>query len=533
MPRTSPADRRVPYFAAFIDLVRKKVVVVGGGKVATTKVRALLPCQPAPLLVVAPDASAFIRAAAAAGQLEWRQRAYDPEDLCAAALAFAATDDRALNARVANDARRLGVAVLAVDDVPNCDFIAPALVRRGDVTVAISTGGRSPAMARKTRERLDRALPGAWADLLEVAAAAREQLGATRPLIDPEHWQTALDGEVERLTEAGALEAATALLVRRLEHTLFDAEGVSGRPVSLFDTEGVSGRPVSLAGAEGAWGGGLVSLVGAGPGDPELLTLRAVRRLQAAEAVVHDRLVSAAVLEYAHPAAERFDVGKAPGGASCTQAEINALLITLGRSGKRVVRLKGGDPFVFGRGGEEALALAHAGVAFEVVPGISAALAAPAAAGIPVTHRGLSASVTVVNGHDAAQHDWSALARSGGTLVFLMAVEHLPEIVARLLMHGRPTDEPAAIVQWATTPRQKVVTAPLAQIAAATRAAGLQPPAVLVVGPTAALRAELSPDRQWSAPSAEPVRVGGSACLICTTRSSPFWKAAAPPSWPT
>jgi uroporphyrin-III C-methyltransferase len=225
-----------------------------------------------------------------------------------------------------------------------------------------------------------------------------------------------------------------------------------------------------------------------------LLTLRAVRRLQAAEAVVHDRLVSAAVLEYANPAAERFDVGKAPGGGGCTQAEINQLLVKLGRLGRRVVRLKGGDPFVFGRGGEEALALARAGVAFEVVPGISAALAAPAAAGIPVTHRGLSGSVTIVNGHDTDQHDWSVLARGGGTLVFLMAVEHLEDIVGKLLAHGRPADEPAAIVQWATTPRQTVLRAPLAAIAASTRAAGLEPPAVLVVGPTAALSAELRPD---------------------------------------
>jgi uroporphyrin-III C-methyltransferase/precorrin-2 dehydrogenase/sirohydrochlorin ferrochelatase len=468
MTRTSPADRGVPYFAAFLDLVRKKVVVVGGGKVATTKVRALVPCRPDPLVVVAPHVSTFIRRAAEAGQVEWRQRAYEPDDVQDATLAFGATDDRALNAQVAEDARRRGVAVLAVDDVPNCDFIAPALVRRGDVTVAISTGGRSPAMARRTRERLERALPGSWGHVLEVAAAARERLGATRSLIDADRWQTALDGEVERLADAGALEEAIELLLSKLERTLFEP-GDSGAEF------------------------GLVSLVGAGPGDPELLTLRAVRRLQAAEAIVHDRLVSTAVLEYAHPAAERFDVGKTPGGAGCTQSEINALLVKLGRAGKRVVRLKGGDPFVFGRGGEEALALARAGVTCEVVPGISAALAAPAAAGIPVTQRGLSGSVTIANGHDAQQHDWSALARGRGTLVFLMAVEHLEEIVDNLLVHGRAADEPAAVVQWATTPHQRLVSAPLAGIAVATRAAGLAPPAVLVVGPTAALSAELGP----------------------------------------
>ena len=460
MARTRPADRGVPYFAAFLDLLNKKVVVVGGGRVATTKVRALLPCGPSPLRVIAPHASAFIQTAARNGELVWLQRDYAHEDLEGAALAFGATDDRAQNATVAADARRLGVPVLAVDDVPNCDFIAPALVRRGDITIAISTGGRSPAMARRTRERLELALPPSWADLLEVAASARDRLGSTRALIDPERWQSALDGDVERLAEGGKLAQATEQLLRRLEGSLF--EGAHGQH-------------------------GLVSLVGAGPGDADLLTLRAVRRLQAADAVVHDRLVSAEVLAFARPEAERFDVGKAAGGVGWTQSEINALLVDLGRAGKRVVRLKGGDPFVFGRGGEEALALARAGVAWEMVPGISSALSAPAAAGIPVTHRGLSASVTIVNGHDPDQHDWSALAHSGGTLVFLMGLEHLEDIAARLLAASRAADEPAAVIQWAWTPRQRIVSAALADIAATARAEQLEAPAVLVVGPTAAV----------------------------------------------
>jgi siroheme synthase-like protein len=354
MARTSPADRGVPYFPAFLDLLGKKVVVVGGGRVATTKVRALLACRPQPLWVIAPRASTFIRDAASTGALVWLQREYARADLADAALAFGATDERAENARVAADARRLGIPVLAIDDVPNCDFIAPALVRRGDLTIAISTGGRSPAMARRTREHLELALPASWANLLEVAASAREKLGSTRALIDAERWQTALDGDVECLAEAGALQAATELLLHRLESSLFETADEHS---------------------------GLVSLVGARAGEADLLTVRALRRLQAADAVVHYRLVSVEVLALARPDAERFEVGTASSGVGSTQADINRLLVSLGQAGKRVVRLLGGDPFVFGRTGEEALALARAGVAWELVPGVSPAPASPMAAG--------------------------------------------------------------------------------------------------------------------------------------------------------
>lgn len=238
---------------------------------------------------------------------------------------------------------------------------------------------------------------------------------------------------------------------------------------------------------------GLVSLVGAGPGDPELMTLRALRRLEEAEAVVYDRLVAPELLDYCAPHVQLYDVGKVPGRHSTgRQGEINDLLVSLGQAGLRVVRLKGGDPFVFGRGGEEALALAAAGVPYEVVPGISSALAAPAAAGIPVTHRGMSTSVTIATGHDgrgvsSTGHDWEALARMQGTLVFLMAVETLESIVGRLIEHGRPLEEPAALVHWATTPMQRTVTAPLGEIVVTGRTAGIESPAVLVVGPTVAL----------------------------------------------
>ncbi|MDQ3856682.1 MAG: uroporphyrinogen-III C-methyltransferase [Chloroflexota bacterium] len=266
---------------------------------------------------------------------------------------------------------------------------------------------------------------------------------------------------------------------------------------------------------------GFVSLVGAGPGDPELLTLKGLRRLEEADAVVHDRLVPRELLGYCRTGAELYDVGKAPGLPSPTQLEINALLVRLGLDGQRVVRLKGGDPFVFGRGGEEALALAEAGVPFEIVPGVSSALAAPAAAGIPVTHRGVAGAVTIATGHeragapDGGTHDWEALARTRGTLVFLMAVEHLETIVESLLEHGRAPDEPAALVRQGTTEEQTLLTGPLKEIHTLALASGLTPPAVLVVGPTVGLAGALG--AQLSSPSEE---AGGQPASIHTASTA-------------
>lgn len=237
---------------------------------------------------------------------------------------------------------------------------------------------------------------------------------------------------------------------------------------------------------------GTVSLVGAGPGDPELLTLRGLRVLQEAEVIVHDRLGTERILELAPPSARRVDAGKSPGRHGMTQEEISATLIAYARAGRRVVRLKGGDPFVFGRGGEEALALAVAGIPFDVVPGVSSAVAAPAAAGIPVTHRGIARTVTIASGHDdpaspAAAERWEALARVPGTLVLLMAMTNLEAIAQALIAGGRPSDEPVAVVQWGTTDRERHVNATLTTIAAACTGEGLGSPAVVVIGPVVAI----------------------------------------------
>ncbi|HEX3246489.1 MAG TPA: uroporphyrinogen-III C-methyltransferase, partial [Chloroflexota bacterium] len=242
---------------------------------------------------------------------------------------------------------------------------------------------------------------------------------------------------------------------------------------------------------------GSVALVGAGPGHPGLLTLRGRECLEQATVVVHDRLIPMAVLGFAPANARRIYVGKGPREHAVPQEGINDLLTELARAGERVVRLKGGDPFVFGRGGEEALSLRAHGIPFEVVPGISSAIAAPAFAGIPVTHRGIAASFTVLTGHEdptkpESSHRWAELARGADTLIVLMGVEQMPQIVKRLLQFGRPPDQPAAIIQWGTTPRQRTVTGTLDTVVENARDQSIRPPAILVAGEVAALREELS-----------------------------------------
>jgi uroporphyrin-III C-methyltransferase len=237
---------------------------------------------------------------------------------------------------------------------------------------------------------------------------------------------------------------------------------------------------------------GTVALVGAGPGDPELITLRGLRLLEQAEVVVHDRLGTDAVLEFVPDTCERIDAGKAPGRHGMTQDQICDALIHHAHRGKRVVRLKGGDPFVFGRGGEEALALAAAGIPCQIVPGVSSAVAVPAAAGIPVTHRGLARTVTIASGHDdpdspAARARWQALAPVPGTLVLLMAMSNLDRIAQELIAGGRSADEPAAAIMWGTTAEERRVSVTLATLAATCRAAGIGNPAVVVVGPVVAI----------------------------------------------
>jgi uroporphyrin-III C-methyltransferase/precorrin-2 dehydrogenase/sirohydrochlorin ferrochelatase len=369
-----------------------------------------------------------------------------------------------------SEARNIPVNV--VDDREASRFIVPAIIDRDPVLVAVSTGGTSPVLARRLRERLEALIPARIGELASWLRALRE--ATRRKLRDT--------GERRRFFEAVVDGPAAQRFIEG------DHQGAQRIAQQLLATTSIAPRAA-----------GAVTLVGAGPGDPELLTLKALRALQDADVILHDRLVPAAVLDLARRDAARICVGKAAGNVGSTQQEINALLIEHANQGKRVVRLKGGDPFVFGRGGEELQALAAAGINFSVVPGITAATGCAAYAGIPLTHRDYAHSVSFVAGHaqgdgkePGTEPDWRALAMPGATAVFYMGHARLDHIVEKLLEHGAPATRPAGIIAQGTTANQRVITATLATIRDASAEANLESPALLIVGEVVALHSALA-----------------------------------------
>src|SRR5437899_1287016 len=469
----------VTFYPVFLNLRGRRAVVIGGGAVAEQKVLGLLSAG-AHVTVVSPETTPRLAELAAAGGIDLRRRPYRSGDLAGAWLAIAGTDDRAANARVWAEAEREGVLLNAVDDLDHCSFIAPAIHREGDITVAVSTSGKSPALAARLRQRVARLVEPAEARLCELLGELRPELAARVP---DSHARTALwyrivDSDVIEFVRQRDDEGAH----RRIDQLLEEALPVHGQCR-------VAGLPANAA-------MGTVYLVGAGPGDPGLITAKGLEILRSADVVVYDRLVAPSLLAEAPPGAERVFVGKRPhsSGADLAQSEINALLVERARRGLTVVRLKGGDPFVFGRGAEEGEALHGAGVPFHVVPGVTSAIAVPAAAGIPVTHRRLASAFAVVTGHECdgvSSLDWEALARVP-TLVVLMGLSALPEITARLLEHGADPDTPAAVIARGTLPAQRTVVGTLATLAARVQKEGLEAPATIVVGEVVRVRELLS-----------------------------------------
>ena len=476
MPR-APADALFPLF---LDLRGRRVLVVGGGAVAARKVAALREAG-AHIVVGAPELGFGLAKQVRDGVIAHRRGRFVPDWLDGAWLVVAATGDAAVNRQVAEAAEARRIWANVVDDAGLATAQLPARVQRGPLQVAISSGGASPMLARHLREQLERQLDASWGVLACLLADWRGRIRQRLPdTAARRRWfERLLAGPLHGLLRQGDAAAASRLL----EHTL-------QRPDEEAD--------------------GFVSLVGAGPGNPGLLTLRALRVLNEADVILHDRLVSREVLALARRDAEVIEVGKRVGGDhDATQQRIHGLMIELARAGKRVVRLKGGDPFVFGRGGEELQVLRAAGIRYEVVPGITAAVACAAHAGIPLTHRGLAQSLRLLTaqGRDGeAEHDWAALAQPGQTLAFYMGVSGLARVQDRLLEHGLPASTPFALVEHGSRPEQRVVAGTLDGLDHLARQHAVQAPALLIVGEVAAFATRL----HWSGRA--PLTGDGAGC---------------------
>jgi uroporphyrin-III C-methyltransferase/precorrin-2 dehydrogenase/sirohydrochlorin ferrochelatase len=469
------------YFPIFLRLAGEPVLVVGGGEVAARKIDLLLRTS-AKVRVVAPELVAGLAERVAAGEIVHFAAEFSPEHLDGMRLAIAATDKRAINAWVARQAERRNVPVNVVDDRELSRFIVPAIVDRSPVVVAVGSSGDAPVLTRRLRERLESFLPQRLGALARLAGKLRPTIKARveDPARRRKFWENFFDGTLAADVLAGRENAADPALPERIADSV--AQIVRTTPDA-----------------------GEVVLVGAGPGDPGLLTLRALRALQNADVILYDRLVSAEVLDLARRDAERINVGKTGGGAQVSQDDINALLVQLAQQGKRVCRLKGGDPFIFGRGGEELEALAAAGVRFEVVPGVTAAAGCAAYAGIPLTHRDHAQSLVFVTGHVKAEGDdaldWDQLARPAQTVVFYMGLGSVEQILQRLREHGAPESRAAAVVEQGTRATQRVVTGTLSDLARKVNEQEVQSPALLIVGEVTRLHETL----RWFNAAANPI----------------------------
>jgi len=468
-------------FPAFLRLTGKRVLVVGAGPVAASKLKALIDAEAA-ITVVAPAVHADVEAL----PVTIHRRAFELTDLDGVWYVVAAAPPE-INRAVSAAAAARHLFVNAVDDPPNASVYLGAVVKREDVILAISTSGRAPALAGLLREALDRLLPADLSAWLRVADDERIR------------WKAA--GIPMEARRPELLRALNAIYVGRAHHEGHVEPWVEDAlfapattPESSPDQETTPESSPDPDSAPSSARRGLVSLVGAGPGDPELLTARAHTRLAQAEVVLYDALVSPAVLALARHA-RCLSVGKRHGRHSVSQETINKLLVRGARRQQRIVRLKAGDPYVFGRGGEEALALAAAGLPFEVVPGVSSAIAAPALAGIPVTHRGLASGVLVVSGHAESSYAPAvdSLAPTGTTLVVLMGVNTRAQIAGRLVARGWSDTTPAALLFAASTPEARTWIGTLGDLVAGAPLQLPETPGTLVVGEVVSLAATLAP----------------------------------------
>jgi len=450
------------FLPLFHNLKSRPVLVVGGGEVALRKSR-LLAEAGAQLRVVAPEVADELCELAGAGV---HLRGYQSSDLHEVVLVIAATDDEPLNARISAEAQALCIPVNVVDAPALCSVIFPAIVDRSPLIVAVTSGGDAPVLARLIRAKIETWIPASYGQLAALAKKFRAQVKSLLPDVQQRRvfWEDVFQGPIAERVFAGQPEEAQRLLAQKV------AGGV----------EQVLGE---------------VYLVGAGPGDPDLLTFRALRLMQQADVVLYDRLVAPTIIDMCRRDAERIYVGKQRSEHAVPQEQINQLLVTLARQGKRVLRLKGGDPFIFGRGGEEIEELAAHGIPFQVVPGITAASGCAAYAGIPLTHRDHAQSVRFVTGHlkdGSCDLPWSDLTAPGQTLVFYMGLVGLPLICQQLIAHGRASTTPAALVQQGTTKNQRVFSGTLSSLPQMVAAHEVHAPTLVIVGEVVLLREKLA-----------------------------------------
>ncbi|MCD9550365.1 uroporphyrinogen-III C-methyltransferase [Photobacterium carnosum] len=450
------------YLPIFADLKRRPCLVVGGGNSAWRKTRMLLKAG-ADVGVIATKLNADFTAAIAANQIRFVGDTFSPENLDGIFLAIVATPHKALNALVYQSANQRQVLVNVVDDTQRCSFIVPSIVDRSPIIVAISSSGKAPVLARLLRQKLEATLPQHLGKMATIAGGFRDYIATQLSTFSSRRafWEQAFNGRFADLVAVGRHSEAQQALEQQLQqHT----------------------PPV-----------GQVALIGAGPGDAGLLTLRGLQLMQQADVVLYDYLVSDEVMALVRRDAELVCVGKKAGFHSVPQEQTNRLIVEYAQQGKRVVRLKGGDPFVFGRGAEELEVLAEAGIDFQVVPGITAAAGATAYAGIPLTHRDYAQTAMFITGHlkpDGKQLDWSTLARGNQTLVIYMGLMKSSHIQQQLLDHGRAPDTPIAIIERGTQATQKVLTGQLHELADLAQHAAS--PSLIVVGEVVKLSHKLA-----------------------------------------
>lgn len=449
----------------FFNITNRHCVVIGGGDIALRKI-ILLRKANASITVVAPVLCDALREMLKANAIKHTVATFTPEQIDGACLVIAATDDEAVNEAVSEAAQSRNIPVNVVDSPHLCTFTMGSIIERDPIVIAVSSEGKAPVLARYIRTKIETMLPASYGRIAGIAGEFRDQVKAKFKTVEERRyfWERILQGPIVERVLSGQEESARELLSQ------------------------------AITNADNATPAGEVYLVGGGPGDPDLLTFRALRLMQQCDVCVYDKLVSPEVMELVRRDADLIYVGKARDQHTMPQEDINALLARLALEGKRVLRLKGGDPFIFGRGGEEIETLMQHDIAFQVVPGITAANGVSTYAGIPLTHRDHAQTCLFITGHlkdGSVDLDWDAMTRPNQTVVVYMGLIGLPAICEGLISHGKPAETPIAVIQQGTTPRQKVITSDLNGIVDAVAQAKLKAPCLIIIGDVVTLREQL------------------------------------------